>query len=562
MKKHILYLLLVGLMFSACQDPEYVLPTATRQGITSLTAIFTKGEYNEKIAVEYKVPDATADRFVIPIPFYYPESSDNDTEQFMTSFKVQAELTPNYLLSPALGIIDLTIDNYYTLTEPDGTKRRICITGERKKTSACQILSFSLPDLGIIGSIDEDHKTIALPTLDELSLCYASYTLSPHASISPDPAVELIDFNEEVNLTITAHDGTQSVYTVEKRIPEKINSGYRAGSETLAYTIDLTTHGLPAVSHPTIGVCGNHLVVCYGDGSTPIYFNAATGGNRLGTINTGGKVINGSVTSDVAGCLLMCNYAQGGETWSLYLSEDVTADPIEIMSMTNTNSLPIGSRLTITGDIKGDAIIAASFDGIGGVAGSNEYVRCVITNGVAGPIEVLSVSGVDYWYGMDSNTKIAYRTTRVSDGFFLGHYNSGDRLYYVDGVTNSVISYLNDQTGGSGWGYNNSIVSATTFNNVEYLALYTVGYFPQWAMNSVVYLYDVSSMSAFTGNVNASDALKLSASVTSYNYSDPSEPRTGDVLLVPSTNGFKMSMYYIDNTCKTLGCYEFDCIKK
>ena len=132
----------------------------------------------------------------------------------------------------------------------------------------------------------------------------------------------------------------------------------------------------------------------------------------------------------------------------------------------------------------------------------------------------------------------------------------------MDGVPNSVISYLNDQTGGSGWGYNTSIVSATTFNNVEYLALYTVGYFPQWAMNSVVYLYDVSSMSAFTGNVNASDALKLSASVTSYNYSDPSEPRTGDVLLVPSTNGFKMSMYYIDNTCKTRGCYEFDCIKK
>ena len=43
MKK--IYLLLLGLLsiMTACQEPEYVLPTADRQGITSLTAIFTSG---------------------------------------------------------------------------------------------------------------------------------------------------------------------------------------------------------------------------------------------------------------------------------------------------------------------------------------------------------------------------------------------------------------------------------------------------------------------------------------------------------------------------------------
>jgi len=50
--------------------------------------------------------------------------------------------------------------------------------------------------------------------------------------------------------------------------------------------------------------------------------------------------------------------------------------------------------------------------------------------------------------------------------------------------------------------------------------------------------------------------------VKSYNGADPTEPRTGDVLMMPSANGFKMSLFYIDNTCKTVGCYEFDCIKK
>ena len=52
MKKNILYLLLgILALTSSCQDPEYVLPTADRQGITSLTALFTSGPYVDKEAV-------------------------------------------------------------------------------------------------------------------------------------------------------------------------------------------------------------------------------------------------------------------------------------------------------------------------------------------------------------------------------------------------------------------------------------------------------------------------------------------------------------------------------
>ena len=51
MKKNIQYLLLgVLALMSSCQDPEYVLPTAERQGITSLTALFTSGPYVDEEA--------------------------------------------------------------------------------------------------------------------------------------------------------------------------------------------------------------------------------------------------------------------------------------------------------------------------------------------------------------------------------------------------------------------------------------------------------------------------------------------------------------------------------
>ena len=52
MKKILYFLLGAIILSSSCQDPEYVLATANRQGITSLTAIFVEGEYAEKIAVE------------------------------------------------------------------------------------------------------------------------------------------------------------------------------------------------------------------------------------------------------------------------------------------------------------------------------------------------------------------------------------------------------------------------------------------------------------------------------------------------------------------------------
>ena len=63
MKKNILYLLLgILALTSSCQDPEYVLPTADRQGITSLTALFTSGPYVDKEAVVYTIADASVDK--------------------------------------------------------------------------------------------------------------------------------------------------------------------------------------------------------------------------------------------------------------------------------------------------------------------------------------------------------------------------------------------------------------------------------------------------------------------------------------------------------------------
>ena len=49
--------------------------------------------------------------------------------------------------------------------------------------------------------------------------------------------------------------------------------------------------------------------------------------------------------------------------------------------------------------------------------------------------------------------------------------------------------------------------------------------------------------------------------LSSYNSSD-GVAATGDVLLAPTTDGYKLRAYYVDNNCKVIGGYEFDCIDK
>lgn len=530
---NISYLIISGvLLLSSCQQEEFVNPTNKNDGPTSLTAIFTSGTYEEKEAVVYTITDQSATDFVIPIPYYYPEESDSTTDKYMTSMKVKAGLSANCTLSPALGVLDLTKKNYFIYTDENGDSRQISISGEMTRSSKCALLSFSLPDEGLSGVIDDDTKIVSLISTDDLSSSTATYSISPHASISPDPA-QALDYNDTVRFTITADNGTSSaVYKVVKSIPDKISYGIRSGSESSDYTVDLTTLGLPSVSHPSLAALGNYLIVNYGDGSTPLYFNQATG-SKIGSVTIGDAIPDGTIVSDDQSNMLISNYAKAGETLKIYKTQSVTSAPTPYITFTNTTGYPMGARMSIQGDLSSSAIITSACDA-SDVSSSSTYVRWIVSNGVVQSSDVITLSGVSVWGGLDYDAKVAYRSSSISDGSFIGHYDGGnDNLYYLNS-SNAVSATLSGQSDGSGWG-----------------------------MNSSIYLYDVTSLSSFSGYVDTSSSLVFSLpSITSYSSSDPSEPRTGDVLLKSSSNGYKLYLYYIDNTCKTLGCYSFDCIDK
>lgn len=197
--------------------PEYVSPTAERQGLTSLTAIFTSGPFINQTMAKLSVTDESTDRYVIQVPWFYPTTSDDETTPYMNKVRMQAELQENCFIEPALTILDLTQENYFTYTNAQGAKRKICITGERVKSNTCELLAFSLQEPAIAGIVDKANKKISLISADDLSACLGEAEISAHATISPDPSITPLNYNEPIEFTVTAHNGVdKAVYTVQE----------------------------------------------------------------------------------------------------------------------------------------------------------------------------------------------------------------------------------------------------------------------------------------------------------------------------------------------------------
>ncbi|MNK03642.1 hypothetical protein D3C87_214920 [compost metagenome] len=555
MRKHILNIIIAAVVILAsCKKAVYVQPTNDSKGISSLVAKFATGDLKEMEAVKFDITGAETDQFVIPIPWFFPEDSNHETTPYMSTMKIEANLANNYKIEPKLGILDLTKENFFTFTDPLGNQKRISIRGERTKSKKSSITFFSIESVGVTGLIDQDKKTISLITVEDLSAVDVEVAVSAHATL--DRSLNGVNLNEPTQLTVIAHDGiTKTTYSIMKTAPAKITYGFRSGSENLSFNLNLSTLGYTDGKKPSLAASGNFLVVSTANGQAPKYYNRSTG-KYVGIMNLGAAKGDGTVASDGAGNILVADYTNVGESLKIYKTNSTTTAPQSFLSWTNTSGLPLGSKISVHGDLNGKAIIIATCDGTT-ASGSNKFVRWVVTNGVPGSAEVIAAGGIPFWGADVNGTKVTSRGANVADGTFVGFYDGGiNNLYYLDGNNTKALS-LADQTSGSGWGINNSLADAKEFNNAKYLAFYCPSHFPGWGISSELYIYDVSSMGNFKGNVDKTDALVFSAK---YGAVGNAVSASGDVLIAPSADGYKMQVFTIDFNAGNLACYEFNCV--
>lgn len=566
MKKiFILIITLATLLLSSCQKPQFIETTADRQGLTSLTAIFTFGPYVDQELAKLVIDDDSADRYEIPIPWYFPDNTDDQTLVYMTKVRVQAELQPNYKISPGLGILDLTEENEFTYTDPHGNSRKIIITGKRVKSSANDITSFVITSpLTVSGVIDPEHRTVTLPTRDDVSACKAVVSVSPHATITPDPT-KVHNYTNGFKFTVISDNGTEAEWLVQTGDPEKLETGIDVNSINHLFALDpVSRMGLPAYNvevAPSMAYVEGNLVVCLGDGSTPTVFNALDG-SRIGTINLG-EAVPGSVTSDEAGHMLITNIAQGGdngEDVKVYVASSTKTAPELLFTFSNPLNTPIGHKMKAIGDIAGDAAIVFTGEGISGITSSGEIVVVKIEAGeVEEPVVYDFYSNNGFAWGaapVNVATVVAASSDFESDGFYLDYYEGGtqelDMLHWVTSSYKDtpIQSYGN----GMEWALNANCLDTKNFNNCRYLAVFVVSHFPQWGAGPQLYLYDTtdpSSPSLLVGNDGLAWYQQGAAGIAA-----------GDVLLAPSSDGYYLTVFYYDHNSASVGAYRVDCIKR
>ena len=554
----------VTLLVASCHSPEYVESTAERQSITSLEAFFTFGPYMDQTMCKLNITDENADRFVLPVPWFYPTTSDSETTPYMTKVRVQATIQPDCKIEPSLGLLDLTKENLYTFTNAKGESRQICITGERVKSSDCDIQVFTIDEPAITGIVDKNAKTVTIVSAEDLSSCTAKAQVSAHATISPDPA-EPQNYNNDVKFTVTAHDGTtKAVYTVIKTVPDKIDKGFNKSSVEQLFNFDpVSMAGLPAYNtdgiYPSLAVSGGKLVFCSGNGTTPVYLNGVTGVNE-GQINIGSAVA-AAVTNDEAENILICNHAESGETFNIWRTSSVKEAPVLLHSFTNEAGLPMGYSIKAIGNIDTDAVIDITNEGVSGVTSSSKVTRVTISGGKVTDVTVLdlSASGLGWGAAPVNNTDVVATAPTKDASVFFSYYDP-NILHHVaaDGTVKASLPFGY----GSSWGLNVNNLDSKQFNNATYMALFIVSHFPHWGMGPAIYIYDITDPTTLSGYLEETSAIVLSNSAISWTQTGTCCYAAGDVVLAPSKDGFKLYVYYYDQNSGVIGGYSVDCIKK
>lgn len=562
----------------ACQEPVEVPPTTTSIGLHSVSATFLKGDLaSNKMAVFSTPVTSLEEDIVIPIPWFFPEDSDNQITD-ITQMRVTATMDYNCFLDPGLCVLDLTKENHFDYTDGRGEHHDIVIRGEIRKLPHKQILDFQVVNPQLITIIDEENKVINISYTDTteplLGACEVEYTLSPHATISiaNQATIDLTTLKEVV---VTAHDGTTQAYTIKTKnsTPKKVTYGYAPGSESELWYVEMEGLGIPCVetNNQSLAVVGKYLVVCPGTGAAPVLLNKNTG-RKEGTMNLSGGVEAGYVCNDDAGNLLICNHTDA--LFCIWATADVATTPELLLTYNNSLGYPLGSAIKVQGDIHGDALVVAPLEGteVGGCV--NTIVYWTITNGVVSEATTQSITGfvgpgwaAGTWHS-PANSPLAFTPmgTKIEDGLLLSVYDE-NVLYYVDGTTFACSQLLGTYDAGNfpNAPINRSI-SAKWFNNARYVALFATGAWPAWAVNTYIYLYDMTTLAGMSGTIESTTALMFNLEPETFyeqgGGTGGGVAPVGDVILVPSADGYYMSLYCIDNNNRLLVGYQVDCIDR
>jgi len=540
-----IFTLLLG--WNSCQQVEDLTPSISREGINSLTASFLNDESSENSFTSEI--DYANGVITIVFPYNYPRTSDNVlTMDKLKHIRVQANLDDNVTISPALLYMDLTQENYITVTDQTKKQKQYKVIGEIRKSNETKITSFELQTLGIAGVIDDNSKIISLISADVIGDAIATVNVAHGANMNPDPTKTALNYDSDVKITVTAQDGkTTSVYTVKKAAPSKTEFGMRAGSAKILWVKKLNSELGISTLNLTGGIAATKdYLVINTRGINSIYLDRKNG-EIAGTLNLGdklGSLVNFYNTCDDNDNILLCNLSPNNGSFKVWKIKGVNGTPEAFIEW--NGGVAIGRKLSVKGSIDGDAIITGAILGAG-----NKFARWQVKGGVllSQTPEIITISGIGGAWNNNCDI-VSTSATDLSADYFAAYYAAPYQFAWVNGTSNSIKA--TSPVLSSNWISN--AADYIVFNKCPYAVQNSINSFT-WGSDDTVYLYDVSSTSTMGASVWKADIGKYGGKENGGQNANG----TGDVALKVSDNGYYMYLYFMfTNGCVV--CVQYDCI--
>ncbi len=572
-------LLAVVLSFTACQEPEDLVPAIANKGINSLTVYPTWEGYHTADASGFTSKiDYEKHTITIQVPYNIPVESDVVTKlEDYTKVWMLVNLDDNATLEPKLSTLDLTQTYKVTLTDQKKQTSEGTIKAVLAKSSACDIESFAIPSLGLSALIDKSAASASLIYFEELQNVFADVVISPHATIVPDPATTAFWCapGAPKKFTVIAQDGvTSREWVLQQTEPARVEEGIRPGSAQLLWTAKLSSLGVSTLNMTTgIAVTDDYLIINT-RGEDPLVVDAQKG-TTVGTINLGsikGATSSYYMTSDHKGHLVINNRVpDDGGVFRVWRMRDINSTPELFIEFPTTDVY--GDHVSVWGDVYGDATVQAAYCGWTST-GTTSNLTWTVKGGQTVDMQPYwcQISGVGGWTNGDA---IRLGTDATADFLACGY--SMNKLTWVDGATNAARTYIQGTLSGN---EGMKAVDAVPFNGVNYVAA-TMESFFTWGVAGDMWVFEAKFPQTFSGELiqNTATGLMEYPACTVFNLNnDDGNDNSGcygfyggrandgvnsnaiqDVKLHVTSDGYFMYGYFM--FCNGyVGCVQFDCI--
>ena len=560
----------VVLPFTACQEPEILLPAEANKGINNLTVYPTWEGYHTADASGFTSKIDYEKRVItVQVPYTLPVESDN--VQKLEDYKkvwIHFNLDDNATLEPKLTTIDLTQTYTVTLTDQKKEQSEWTIKAALAKSSACDIESFAIPSLGLTAVIDKSSATASLIYFEQLKNVFGEVVLSPHAKIVPDPATTAFwcSPDEPKKFTVIAQDGvTSREWTLQQTEPARVEEGIRPESGKLLWATKLSAAGVTKLDMTTGIAVTDDYVVLNTRGEDPIVLDAKKG-TTVGTMDLGsikGAPSSYYMTSDHKGHIVInTRVPDDGGVFRVWRMRDINSTPELFIEYATTDVY--GDHISVWGDVYGDATVQAAYCGWTST-GSTSTLTWTVKGGQTVSMQPYwcQISGVGGWTNGDA---IRMGTDATADFLAVGY--SMNKLTWVDGATNAALNYVQGTlTGNEGM----KAIDAVPFNGLNYVAA-TMETFFTWGVAGGMWVMEAKYPQTFSGSLELDASLDPDCVVYDLDRGDGGYGIYGgrandgtngnaiqDVKLHVTEDGYFMYAYFM--FCNGyVGCVQFDCI--